>query len=63
MKTIDLFLVFTAPVDPFIVLNTALGLAVMEAIVKPVCVRLMKLAMKFIDGYVGFIPDWLHKTK
>lgn len=40
--------------------DTLIALAVMEAIVKPLVVRLTKKALKWADRYIHFIPDFLH---
>ena len=43
------------------ILDTMIGLALMEVIVKPVVVRYSKKLLKLADGRVKWIPDWLYK--
>ena len=47
--------------DLRIVIDLILGLALMEAIVKPVSVRLTQELLKYVDEHVLWIPDWLYK--
>lgn len=42
------------------IVDTLIALAVMEAIVKPIVVRLTKKALEWADKYIHFIPDFLH---
>ena len=44
-----------------LILDTMVGLALMEAIVKPVVVRYSKKLLKLADGHIKWIPDWLYK--
>jgi hypothetical protein len=43
------------------ILDTMIGLALMEVIVKPVVVRYSKKLLKLADNHVKWIPDWLYK--
>lgn len=43
------------------ILDTMIGLALMEVIVKPVVVRYSKKLLKLVDNHVKWIPDWLYK--
>jgi len=47
-------------VHPHIILDTIIGISLMEVIVKPATIRLTKIILKRADKYVRFIPDWLH---
>jgi hypothetical protein len=47
-------------VDFHIILNTIIGMAFTEVIIKPVVVRLTKKALKWADKYIHLIPDFLH---
>jgi len=42
------------------IVDTLAALAVMEAIVKPIVVRLTKKALKWADKHIHVIPDFLH---
>lgn len=42
------------------IIDTLIALAVMEAVVKPIVVRVTKKALKWADKYIHFIPDFLH---
>lgn len=44
------------------VVDTLLAIALMEAIVKPVTVRVTKKALKWADSHIDLIPDWLYKS-
>ena len=43
--------------------DTVLAIAFMEAIVKPVTLRLTKKLLRRADEEVGFIPDYLHSKQ
>lgn len=43
-----------------IVVDILIGFAIMEAIVKPLTVRAVKTAMRWIDSHIHWIPDWLY---
>jgi len=40
-----------------------IGMAFIEAILKPTIVRLTKKTVKTIDEQVGVLPDWLYEEK
>lgn len=44
------------------VLDTVAAIAVMEVFVKPLTIRLVKKALRWADGHVDVIPDWLYKS-
>ena len=44
------------------VADTLLAIALMEAIVKPVTVRVTKKALEWADGHIDWIPDWLYRS-
>ena len=43
-----------------IIIDILVGFAIMEAIVKPITVRVMKSLMRWADSHVKWIPDWLY---
>ena len=45
------------------ILDTMIGLALMEVIVKPVVVRYSKKLLGLADSRVKWIPDWLYRKK
>lgn len=45
------------------IIDTLVALALMEAIVKPITVRLTKKALKWADGHVDVIPNWLYDSR
>lgn len=42
------------------IVDTLIALAAMEAVVKPVVVRLTKKALKWADKYIHLVPNWLY---
>ena len=44
-------------------IDTVLAIAFVEAILKPITVRLTKKLLKRADEKVGFIPDYLHSKQ
>ena len=44
-------------------LDTVLAIALMEVVVKPITVRLTKKALKWADGHVDVIPNWLYDSR
>ena len=46
-----------------VVLDTVLAIALMEAIVKPITVRVTKKALEWADAHVSVIPDWLYDSR
>ena len=44
------------------IIDTIVALALMEAIVKPVVVRITQKALEWADNHVEIIPDWLYKS-
>ena len=45
---------------PHIILDTIIGISLMEVFVKPLTIRLTKIVLKRADKYVELIPDWLY---
>ena len=43
-----------------IVLDTIIGISLMEVFVKPLTIRITKAILKKADKYVELIPDWLY---
>lgn len=41
-------------------IDTVLAIIAVEAILKPITVRLTKKVLKRADEEIGFIPDYLH---
>lgn len=41
-------------------IDVVLAIIAVEAILKPVTVRLTKRALRFLDNHFSWIPDWLH---
>lgn len=46
--------------DLRVILDTVIGLTIVEAVIKPLSVRAMKRLMCWIDSHVYWIPDWLY---
>ena len=44
-------------------LDTVLAIALMEAIVKPVTVRLTRKILEWADKHVDVIPNWLYDSR
>jgi len=40
--------------------DTVLAIAFVEALLKPVTVRLSRRLIRFLDAQVHWIPNWLH---
>lgn len=47
--------------DLHVIIDLIVGLALMEAIVKPITVNLTQKLIRYIDTHVLWIPDWLYK--
>lgn len=45
------------------IIDTLLALALMEAIVKPVMVRLTQRILEWADAHVDVIPNWLYDSR
>ena len=43
-----------------LIVDVLIGFAIMEAIVKPLTVRTVRHAIRWIDSHVDWIPDWLY---
>ena len=43
-----------------LIVDVLIGFAIMEAIVKPIVVRDVRLVMRWVDSHVDWIPDWLY---
>lgn len=43
-----------------IVIDIIVGFAIMEAIIKPVTVRITQNILRWLDSHVDWIPDWLY---
>ena len=41
-------------------IDTVLAIAFVEALLKPITVRLSRRLIRFLDNHVNWIPDWLH---
>ena len=47
--------------DLHLIFNMVIGMAITEAVLKPVIVRYMRKLLKWLDrAPLGWIPDWLH---
>ena len=51
------------PLDLRIALDAFLVLVAVEAVVKPIALRVGRLALKVADRYVGVVPDWLYLNR
>ncbi len=47
--------------DLRIALDVFLTLAFTEVIAKPVAIRIGRAMLKWADGHVGWVPNWLYK--
>ena len=50
-------------IDLHIILNTIIGMAFTEAILKPIVVRTTRSILRHTDRYVKLIPDWLYNRE
>lgn len=47
--------------DLHIAIDAFIVLIIMEALIKPVAIRLGQAALAYADRHFSWVPDWLHR--